>query len=397
MDRSGSILHPWESPQDFCDSNYQVHIAPEESSFPTHDALQTSSKIGGTVIRFIFWRHIPENISSVVPLIEGCDIIAREGVLDDNYDSLVERQQASRDIRIDNEFLSAVISGQYNPKVAKFLRKNGYPVEQIIKLGPEERSKVLEDYMGADSQLFIPFIGKLKKVVKVDTEPKHVSESNILFAEYTGTRKELMEAIAYGGAGWEEIKQLCYKTLLTNEDYIAFRDELTAIQIEKLVRENPGKTIGVLYGAAHHLLSRHVEASINGVSMQRVFATKSNQETVQSFSKISTALMNSLRAGYLDGKLFDKFVSMNIALTNTDPELIECLREMNEETFADVLTKIQELWQESINENDIKFQQKLAKRDAATGKIVFDHANINATGSIVKKLKTKLNRRSKIS
>jgi hypothetical protein len=131
--------------------------------------------------------------------------------------------------------------------------------------------------------------------------------------------------------------------------------------------------------------------------MQRVFATKSNQETVQSFSKISTALMNSLRAGYLDGKLFDKFVSMNIALTNTDPELIECLREMNEETFADVLTKIQELWQESINENDIKFQQKLAKRDAATGKIVFDHANINATGSIVKKLKTKLNRRSKIS
>ena len=286
----------------------------------------------------------------------------------ETYSSVAEQQQHAKEIRIEMELQSAVVSGQADKRTRKFLRRNGFPIDNIVAMPREERQRILTEVLPLYAPVFSPYVDQIEKLVKLDSEPQHAEQERAMHKEKDDAKHDLIEAIAYGGLSWDEVVELTKKTLITDAKYIEFRDEIAAQQIKKLAKDHPGKTIGIIYGSAHQLLTRMVD--IGGVSMQRQFAMPvESSKSVQGFVNIYTTLLNTARAGFFDEKLLEKYVALYIALTTTNDKLVKKLRGMDATEFDALVPQIKELWSESLHESPDK-SIKIYERFKRTEKLL---------------------------
>jgi hypothetical protein len=352
-----SLLYPGETAESFIADNHTAASLTDSLSLSFPDLsdpeLPDSGWGTGTTMRFIFWRHMPEHQPSVIPLIEGADILVMESANRGAHKNIVEQQIKERTVKLNLDLLSILVTGQQEPKAAKRLARRDIDIEYYISLQGEERAEEIRGLARENvSNILVHYAGQMEKIFLVDLEHRDAeqfAESEKVTAQKSA---DLLEAIETSDASWTQLRVYALDYLKASGLENEFRERITAKQLESIARANPGKKIAVLYGRGHQLLSRQLEAP--GVKLQRQFASippEKDDPLGERVTALHTGLEQSLRAGTYSHDHLDQYIALMLTGDFSD-KLAAAIARMTPQHVSDVAAKLSELWEEPVEPDE---------------------------------------------
>lgn len=354
------LFGPSENIDDYT-NNVRAVYALDAKSFPdTSPATETATpsgqeaRLGATTLRFIFWEHVAMNEQHVLPLIEGCDVLAEEAVsVNENHHLEIFRKIADR-------------------------RNDKFNKDLLIPRGPLKQARIAfrrwnrGGSYNDDSMIYGRFVGKLKGAAKLDAGPLDMPEfvkleSAVEIAELN--RDELIRSMS----SWEALQNATKTYISARAELTKFREQIAKEQIEALVDRYPSSTIGILYGRSHHLLTRMIERE--DVVMQRQFAELSFPSPHHGIVTANFVLENVARTGIpLPKSELDRVVLWTIAHWHSVTHCLD-ISNLDDRSIEKLAGEVSKVWNSSVNYDEPGAEEFVRQRREDTTKIFTEHIN----------------------
>lgn len=370
------LIHPSESFQDFSENMYRDYRNRNnpQSSFPLPESdgsfAWPEKSVGSTALRYIFWQHIEENSGSLPRAVEGCDILALEGVgsLDPNNPNLSHLRVSRNNRRIIvNGLLGADLS-PHEQRVFDGALESGKVIPDDISSQEFWLNQVNSDYRPAIKS----FIGSGTRLEWLDVEAKHSHKMSQLEKK----DNEALYDFNYqfrAGANFDHLVQRLIRAKKPEADVMDFREKITQNQLEKLVRQYPGKNIAVVYGSAHLVLTRMI--SQPDMSTQRIFLESGNAEVAERSSNIhsvGSANQAVLRVSRSAPELLIRLEVMDrmaFTLLSGKKDISKYSR-LSSAQRTEMLEQVRSLWADEIPLDSAQNIKRIRKRLKVTKKIL---------------------------
>lgn len=361
-----SLVHPWESTEEFIASTKALHEDLPQGAFPPLDALGHVPTPEGATLRFVFWRHVKANQAEAIPLLEGCDILAFEAVHAQVFEDIHSRQRQTRFARDFYDVVSALVSGTCDPKTAARLKRANISIDDQVTMTQSQRKQRLKTLLSdTKDEIFPHFIDRVEKVVNLDIGYKDAKYHASLEAKKTSSNEKLINAITNTGADWQTLSDLSLESLSATNDTYEFREKIAARQLEKLAANNPGKTIGVLYGNTHQVLTRLVH--MEGTGIQRVFVKDKKADVTYEYgSRLRMSMLNMMRSGAYDPELMDRHLTNELITYLGSEKDLKTINTMKPERYNELVENVKALWSTPILVSDPNPGERVADRRKAT-------------------------------
>lgn len=329
------------------------------------------SRLPYSNLRFIFWRHIDENIPYVLPELEEADLILAEGA------PLIEKPEKLRREALAN----FVLGGELTSRHANILRRN-FGIEDVTY-----DPKITEGLLPIMPQIFDAltvgimrsFGGSGKNLRFLDANgtdhPEAIAEVRGMIAAQTACN----EALARGEIGsFDEFRAAFDGVFKLRGTSLAHRDAIIELQIESALDDNPGAKAVVLYGKNHSAISHRFLR----LGAERVFVSgpDSSTETVQSYG-LDAQLERRHRFGktvpidlYKRKALKDSLTSVLSGLQNPT-EITEKVSKFDPEMLkhTDVADYVASTASTEVVERYLDLlEQYLASKDPSSGEALLD-------------------------
>jgi hypothetical protein len=365
-------LHPWESPSQLIANENALAADPFSMSFPAPELLPDQPQPEGTIVRFIFWAHDKRSQGQAIKLLEGCDIIAYEYVREEVFEDEDEIKKESRIQDAFTEILSTVVSGGRDERKLQRFKDAEYDTALFLDSDRnEDRLEVInaiahEAYAG----IFTHFIDEVDDLVRLDIDYDNAKKANEHKAAAHDSDHNYVGYLATGSISWSQAVRLQLDDFRARAVRLNFRERVAATQISKLIEDNPGKTIGVLYGYEHNLLTRLVESQF-GASFQRQFPLNTIEEFagLQNDANLRSSIVNSFRCGYYDQFKVERAVLNRIALM-VSQNTMETVSGLSDEDTAPLLDEVKKIWERPIDPQDVL---RINLRHLKTKRIIKKH------------------------
>lgn len=359
-----NLLYPSETPLDFikeCRAIYGGQLSTsssKDSAFVRR--LKTLRKTNAnpsitTTLRFILWIHEPENQKNVIPLLKGCDILALEDCRDTVFKTKKEINTESAALKELYRTITTIFDNPTTTDKQKMnlLRKHElfYPVSEKI---------------------FESCVGKVSRVAKLDIGPSEAGKLAILDQKVVDLKKEFEVVLSSPANSWGSMIKRALAVSVASLKVSLYREKIVCRQLERLVQENPGKTIAVLVGRSHHSLIRQV--GTDKAQVQRFFIRDETSEEFSAQRKqwISNILvsMDALRIGYQPTYELDQIILYEIVSRYGQYEMLSPLGLLGTQQRDSLLNKLQKIWQKSIPHNQLNTDENIQKRIQATRQLL---------------------------
>jgi hypothetical protein len=355
-----SVYDPSENLDDYINTSRQVqeHTL---ASFPEQLQAETTDtpvelSLGATTLRFVFWTHVSENQKHVIPLLEGCHVIAREGTLSKVYTSEKRRQRMAAAFERSDERDTKVMS---QPKGLAKQARLKYRNWALKLTNDKEHLEIMRH-----------FVGSLEATKRLDIGPMEAPEYQRLEANAKELEDKSYEAFQTFDS-WGGLSARVLRGAKAHAKSLEFRETVAQHQIEKLVADYPGRTIGVLYGEGHHLLTRLIK--VNDVALQRQFAQ--NEEYVEpqklAYSSAYSVLVDAMRTGVSHPVLeLNRCMVQSLALRYGNKDVQQKIISLDETSLNSLVTHLQALWKEPIYNEQTGSQEAAELRKTATAALL---------------------------
>src|SRR5438445_3078755 len=173
MPKFETLVHPLEDSAHFIAENYALHVRGCDESFPSLDSLETG--LGeDTVIRFVFWGHVPQNQQNVIRLLGGCDILALENMQDRVYENVAQKQRGQSVNKATWDILSTLVTGSpLSPKTERRIKRHGLNPDDYVGLDPATREEQIRRFSSkTHAELLIHYSDQVEKVTSLDVSLK---------------------------------------------------------------------------------------------------------------------------------------------------------------------------------------------------------------------------------
>jgi hypothetical protein len=343
------LLHPLETDKQFIASLPTLKVD-TESSFPRCDLINSDHKIGSTVVRFVFWKHLPENDKSVIPLLENTDVLALEAAATTVFEGRSKRRDANRNMKNWMSIVSILVSGECDPGVRERLQADGVDVDEYLNMKPKQRKAALRDLTGVvkgySNNILPACVDKVENIEKIDIDYEQAPHHHKLLTNYLEADKAINSGIREG-KDLQALRVLIRNKAKAGAVYHKYRDGIMSKQVEGLINKYKGKTISVLVGAGHHNLTRLVTSP--GVSMQKIFSPDLTKPVYYRTHKYDDMLDNTFRAGISNPQVEVKHIDMSIAghiIYNLGGKnAVKITNEMTDEQYENLAKAVLELWE----------------------------------------------------
>ncbi len=339
MRSSEVLLHPTENPVNFAREGYQIHARTADLSFPARIPESSLASPDVTIARFILWTHVPENQSEVLPLLEGCQVLALEAFVSlDGDETPAELQREAVINKQELDLLSIVVTGSYDESTAERLLEYGINPQKYVAMPYEERLQIIEATVQPYYvEILKESMDKVEKIYFIDVQMEDATTLARLEAIEQARAQALSRALITKKCAWDDLPQLVLDraraTMQTNQ----FREGITKLQLEHILPENSGKVIGILQGRIHRSQTRLVEVEMDqSVIFQRQFPR--NKQEVDPWSIKMNALYHAiedlLRVGIEDnetlGDLIDGYLVLRYASIHGSEDALRAVGAMSE-------------------------------------------------------------------
>lgn len=363
----GSLVHPRETEVEFA-ATAERSIMSNTLSFP-----QPKLKWGdgeSTTIRFVYWNHTDDNICHVLPALMGSEVLAVEAPVGTDAKTAEDRGR-QEGLQKTGEEISAVknllFGANLTQEEAAII---GGIYGGIPRLSRAQSRRIIRDIYddSPHASIYLPFIKSGTRVASLEDNYFDAAELRLLIQAKTDQLKECSSAI-FRGEAYHAIEDQALEYLKSCAKYMAFREEVAATQINDIAERHPGKRISVLYGRAHHILSRMVEAE--GVGVQQYFApSKENRahdqimcnrlcmEIAEDFLKASQReLPNDALEAVTVSLIADAVFNLSNTENGKEKRDNFYLRKLYQ--LPDLRGKIKFLWQDEIKGNEVLLLSRL--------------------------------------
>jgi hypothetical protein len=352
LSQGETLLHPWETPEEFVASTHAFFEVPDDQDFPSESGLAARPVNGGSIVRFVFWSHVVENQKLVIPLLEGSDILAFEEhqYAAGGVKNVSHRQELSASAKDVDLMISALISGSCDTQTERRFKKRNIPIQSLLTKSVEERQDFVKRLCRADfyAEVLASRVGKTQKIESLDLGIKESNQYEKLIALEDQAKQDFNLAIGVG-ADWETITGSCIKLINAENNTRHYRETHSTKQIEKLIRQNPGKVIAVLYGGAHLMLTRMVGTTMPGVSMQRFNTRDSHVSDLKNITELGWGVDAAARSGYFDNNRLNMYIAVEIAIRTGDKKTENNLFNMDFEALSIAAEELRIMWQQPLD------------------------------------------------
>jgi hypothetical protein len=267
------LRHPWETNGDFLNAVY-ADVLQGEHQTHEQDPNMAWPERGITIVRYVLWQHTKNNIPAVQAYLDGSDIIALEQVSTKTSDE-VSTQSRQREGRISDALINYCLGADLHPEEERLLHDIGH-TNPSVPLPKDKADATIKRHFGRRNiatPIFLPHTASGRRFVSLDVDPQRAARLTLL-EEKLESAEDNFRTQAKMASSYNELEEAYLLERNASADSISFReDKTTRAQLDKIIRQNPGKRIAVAYGKIHVLLSRLVtgDNEHSNVSSQRFF------------------------------------------------------------------------------------------------------------------------------
>lgn len=377
------LMHPAESRVEFSDNIFrdQQNRTNPNYGFPAPESGDgfpwPEKEAGATTLRYVFWRHTPENAPNLAEAIDGCDVLALEGTgnVDPGHPNLSNLKVRSRNRNIlINGFLGAVLSDE-EKRAYRHLSENN-PVASST----DAQRQWVEGLDNVYGVALGGLVGSGTRLEWLDVELRHSQRMNKLDKQ----ADEALTDFYYhfrAGASFDELVKAAISAKGEEAKTYDFREKIAQNQVERLVKTYPGSNIAIVYGASHLAMTRMI--SMPGLAMQRVFLSPEDDaqaidrsKNINSVPNANTSILRatkSVSAPLIRLEVVDR-MAFSLLKGKRDKKHLDryCRLDFNER--AELVGEIIELWKDRISLESPGFRKQIDKRLKATRKIIKSYA-----------------------
>ena len=304
-----------------------------------------------TTLRFVLWTHKAENLKNIIPLLKGCAILAVEDCQDTVFKT---KEQINTNV--------ALIEKKYH-HLTQILQNKSLDHHQKLKLIHDQHLSDQDTY-----EILKRYADEITMVSKLDVGPADAQGLAIL-DQITSTKKAaLKEVVRSSLASWAQLKDHSLAFIRARTNAEVYREEIVITQLKKLATENPGSTIAVLIGRAHHTITGKLTSDT--LNIQRLIAKDETLTDISPFNKqwIDNLLVASdaLRIGYDPDVEIQQIVLYEMVDYYGEPEMTSSVAILNASAKRSLANQLALLWQTSLPETDTESNKRARARINAT-------------------------------
>jgi hypothetical protein len=329
-------------PTDFIDECRAIYSG--KMNISSHDEMlsERSSKDPSnktTTFRFIFWTHKAENQKNVLPLLRDCDILAIEDCRDMVFRT---KEEMDTEVKSLNKLYDAV---------TEILSDTSSVSRQKLRL--LQNNELFEPNI-RDVLSYCTIDGP-KVFKKIDVGPYEADTLvNSLDKIWLDREKEFAAAVDSPASSWNYLRESALGERSAATAAEVYREVIISQQLEQLGRDNPGMTISVLLGRAHHTVTLRLDK--NKWNIERFFI---KDETVESAPEhrvgwVHNSLVSAdaLRAGLNPTYEIDQIILHEIVSHYGEQSMLSALSNLNAEQNHHLLERLQRVWGERLSSEE---------------------------------------------
>lgn len=300
-------------------------------------------------IRFILWAHKAENQKNVLPLLEGCDILALEDCRDTVFKT--RKEMDAEVISLDNLYNSAT------------------EILSDVSTTSDQKLKLLREH-----ELFEPGIQKIlnhcvthgpRTLKKIDIGPY---EAELLVNKLDRTvlaqKSEFAMAIDSPASSWAHLREAALAERRAAVAADVYRETIIMHQLELLGRDNPNKTVAVLLGRSHHTITLRFDRS--KWNIERFFVKDETAEPAplhrRNWVRNSQVSADALRVGLDPVYEIDQLILYEVVSYYGEHNMLETFSNLGAEQNHQLLAQMQIVWEESIAKGQPNAEEKIQIR-----------------------------------